>query len=205
MESGRWWMVTRRWTRRRQWTISNNEGNDQGWISPLLDSCKFLEKEARILRSPVTFLQALKTEESKDKVDPGRTRYTARDNGNSCLRAFATGSSEEKGAAISESRPSSSSSKLIVCLFYKDNHELDMCMKFTKVPLSDRKKFSQDNALCWGCLKWGHMYKESRGRKTCWTCNRRYPTSLQDDSAMPQDKPSVQENRVRSQESNMPL
>ena len=151
------------------------------------------------MRSPVTSLQALKTEESKDKVDPGRTRYTARNNGNSCLKAFATGSSEEKGDAISKSRPSSSSSKRIVFLFYKDNHELDMCMKFTKVPLSDRKKFSQDNALSWGCLKWGHMYKEwqCRGRKTCRTCNRRHPTSLQDDSAMPQDKPPVQENRVR--------
>ena len=72
------------------------------------------------MRSPITSLQALKTEESKDKYDPGRKRHTARDNGNSCLRAFATGSSEEKGDAVSESRPSSSSSKRIVCLFYKD-------------------------------------------------------------------------------------
>ena len=70
MESGRWWMVTRRWTRRRQWTVSNNEGNDQGWISPLLDFCKFLEKEARILCSPVTSLQALKTEESRTRLIP---------------------------------------------------------------------------------------------------------------------------------------
>ena len=98
--------------------------------------------------NPVTSLQGLKTEENKDKVARGRTRYTARDKGNSCLRAFATGSSEEKGDAGRESRPSSSSNKRIVCPFCKDNHELDMCMKFTKIPVSDRKNFAQDNALC---------------------------------------------------------
>ena len=70
-----------------------------------------------------------------------------------------------------------------------------MNLKFSKIPLSDRKKFAQDNALCWGCLKWGHTYKECRGRKTCRTCNRRHPTSLHDDSVMAQDKPPDPENR----------
>ena len=70
-----------------------------------------------------------------------------------------------------------------------------MCMKFTKIPLSHRKKFAQDNALCWGCLKWGHMYKECKGRKTCRTCNRRHPTSLHDESAMAQNKSPDPENR----------
>ena len=85
--------------------------------------------------------------------------------------------------------------KRIVCPFCKDNHELDMRMKFTKIPLSDWKKFAQDNALCWRCLKWDHMYKECSGRKTCRTCNRRHRTSLHDESAMPQDKPPDSENR----------
>ena len=67
--------------------------------------CKFSEKGARILCNPGTSLQALKTEENKDTVDPGRTRYTAQDKGNSCLKALVTGSSEEKGDAVSESRP----------------------------------------------------------------------------------------------------
>lgn len=162
---------------------------------PFEEFCKFLEKEARISCNPVTSLQALKSEDTKDKVNPGRTRYTARDKGNFDLRAFATGSSEEKRDAVKESSPSTSISRRIVCPFCKDNHELDLCMKFTRMPLSDKRKFAQANALCWGCLKWGHMYKECRGRKTCRTCNRRHPTSLHDDSVMHQDTPPDQETR----------
>ena len=67
------------------------------------------------MRSPVTSLQALKTEESKDKFDPGRTRYTAQDNGNSCLRAFATGSSEEKGDAVKADQGQVAVNELFVC------------------------------------------------------------------------------------------
>lgn len=78
---------------------------------PFKEFCKLLETEARILCNPVTSLQALKTEEIKDMVDPGRTRYTTRDKRNSCLRAFATDSSEEKGSAVSESSPRSRSNK----------------------------------------------------------------------------------------------
>ena len=105
------------------------------------------------------------------------------------MRTFATKSEEKSGNAVTDSN-----SKKIICAFCKNNHELDLCEKFSKMVLSERKKFVQINALCWGCLKWGHVYKECRGRKTCRRCGRRHPTYLHDDSVMEHDRVPDQEN-----------
>ena len=156
-----------------------------------------MRKEARMACNPVTSLQALKTDETKEKIEGGRMRYSFRDK-NTDVRAFATFSSKRTPAADEECSPSTGRSKQIICSFCKDNHELDVCMKFLKIPLTDRRTFAQTNALCWGCLKWGHLYKECRGRKTCRTCYRRHPTSLHKDSTT-QDEPSNQVIRESSQ------
>ena len=68
------------------------------------------------------------------------------------------------------------------------------------MPLSERRKFAQANALCWGCLKWGPLSKECRGRKIGNICNRRHPTLLHDDAAAQRDrekKPEDQEKKVK--------
>ena len=129
---------------------------------PFAEFCKFMRKEARIACNPVTSLQALKAEEAKDKVEPGRSKFNSRDKGDFRVRTFATKSEEKSGNAMADS-----SSKKIFCAFCKNNHELDLCEKFSQIALSERKKFVQANALFRGCLKWGHVYKECRGRKTC--------------------------------------
>ena len=147
---------------------------------PFAEFCKFMRREARIACNPVTSPQALKVEEAKDKVYPGRGNYIARERRNFGARIMVTGSSEVRGSTVKNSSPTNA--RGITCAFCKDNHELDLCEKFLKIALSERKKFAQTNALCWGCLKWGHVYKECRGKKTCRTCNRRHPTSLHDDS-----------------------
>ena len=134
---------------------------------PFAEFCKFMRKEARIACNPVTSPQALKAEGAKDKVEPGRSKNSSRDKGDVRVRTFATKSEEKSGNAVTDSN-----SKKIICAFCKNNHELDLCEKFSKIVLSERKKFVQTNALCWGCLKWGHVYKECRGRKTCRRCGR---------------------------------
>ena len=93
----------------------------------------------------------------------------------------------------------SSSAKRTVCPLCKDSHELDLCEKFTKMAISERKKFAHSNALCWGCLKWGHLYKDCRGRKTCRICNRRHPTSLHDTSITCQERAPNPESSESSQ------
>lgn len=152
-----------------------------------------MRKEARIACNPVTSLQALKTEETKEKTEGRRTRPPFRDKNND-VRALATVSSKETSDAVEERGPSTGGSKRIICPFCKGNNELDACTKFLKIPLSDRRAFAQTNALCWRCLKWGHIYKECRGRKTCRTCSHRHPTSLHDDSTT-QEESSNQVNR----------
>ena len=68
------------------------------------------------------------------------------------------------------------------------NHELDVCERFTNLAISERRKFAHSNPLSCGYLKWGHVSKECRERKTCKTCNRRHPTSLHDDALTYQDR-----------------
>ena len=45
----------------------------------------------------------------------------------------------------------------------------------------EKRDFMKANALCFGCLKWGHMKKDYRRRRVCKTCNRFHPTSLHSD------------------------
>ena len=151
----------------------------------IVEFCKFISKEARISCNPVTSLQALKADENKERGENSRAKYTSRDKLSTNLRTFAISSSERNPDTVKERSPGT---------FCKDNHELDSCAKYLKISLLERRKFIQANALCWGCLKWGHTSKECRGRQTCRTCSRRHPTSLHNDSAM-QDEPPNQGNR----------
>ena len=169
------------------------QANKSGY-PPFAEFCKFISKEARISCNPVTSLQALKADENKERGENSRAKYTLRDKLSPNLRTFATSSSEGNSDAVKESSPGTSGGKRTVCTFCKDNHELDSCAKFLKISLLERRKFIQANALCWGCLKWGHTSKECRGRKSCRTCSRKHPTSLHDDSAI-QDEPPNQGNR----------
>ena len=118
-----------------------------------------------------------------------KAKFSSQDKGDFRVRTFATKSEERSGNGVADS-----SSKKIICAFCKNNHELDLCEEFSQIALSERKKFVQANALCWGCLKWGHVYKECRGRKPCRRCSRRHPTYLHDDSVMNHDRVPDQVN-----------
>ena len=49
----------------------------------------------------------------------------------------------------------------------------------------------QAKRLCWGCLKWGHLNKDCRGKKPCKTCNGPHPTSLHDQTWKPPPKQEI--------------
>ena len=87
-----------------------------------------MRKEARIACSHVTSLQALKTDETKEKTEGGGTRYFFRDK-NTDVRAFATLSSKRTPAADEERSPRTGRGKKIICPFCKNNHELDVSLK----------------------------------------------------------------------------
>ena len=69
------------------------------------------------------------------------------------------------------------------CPLCKAPHDLDVCEKFLKKSIAERRDFVKMNALCLGCLKWGHMKRICRRRLVCKTCNGFHPTSLHSDSA----------------------
>ena len=174
----------------------SKEGVMKTGYPPFAEFCKFVKIEARMSCNPVTSLQALKTGETNNS-NPRGTNFNPREKGNFYARTLATGSSEEKENAVEKT--SSSNTKRVICPFCKENHELDLCVKFPKMPLSERRKFAQANPLCWGCLKWGHLSKECKRRKVCNICNRRHPTSLHDDAAAQRDKEKKPEDQEKSE------
>ena len=78
--------------------------------------------------------------------------------------------------------------KRTTCLFCKASHDIDTCDKFVSLPLTERRNFVQAKRLCWGCLKWGHVNKDCRGKKPCKICNGPDPTSLNDQTWKPPPK-----------------
>ena len=58
--------------------------------------------------------------------------------------------------------------------------------------LTERLEVVKSNGLCLGCLRYGHMKNDCRGRKVCTTCNGFHPTSLHIDT------PRVPQQGVKS-------
>ena len=198
----RWSRVVDRWVAEEELdeeqseeTLQTAKNRAKVGYPPFSEFCKFMKKEARISCNPVTSPQALKGED-KGNEERARSRFQLRERRSPGAGAFATGSQEERGSYQKEKERSNP--KGHACLFCKDNHELDVCVPFLKLPLPERRKFVQVKGLCWGCLRWGHVQKECRRRKLCKTCNGRHPSSFHDDSQRYMDKNTNQENSESS-------
>ena len=165
--------------------------------------CKFLKREARIACNPVISSKILKEEECKreDLEKTGKSgRYQRRRN---CL---ASGSSEVK--EDTERRKREDKPKKEVCHLCKGLHNLDACEQFPKMSLSERMQFLRSRGLCHGCLKWGHLRRDCRHKKSCSTCNGPHPTLLHNDAlkkdtpCTTQEIPEVTSHRVKASDSN---
>ena len=139
---------------------------------PFSEFCLFVKKEARISCNPVTSPHALKGDE---KEDHGRNGMSARHRKPPEVGAFTTGVQDSNESSQEKSEP-----KINMCLLCKSEHELDNCVRFARLPLPERRQFVQSQALCQGCLKWGHVSKECHGRKLCKIWNKCHLTSLRD-------------------------
>ena len=130
---------------------------------PFTEFCKFIKREAGISCNPVTSLQVLKAGET-NKSNSRRTNFNPRKKGNFDARTLATSSSEERENAVEKT--SSSNTKRVIFPFCKENHKLDLWVKFPNMPLSERRTFARANALRWGCLKWAICLKNAEeGRR----------------------------------------
>ena len=62
------------------------------------------------------------------------------------------------------------------CPCEKSRHVLNLCPTFTALTYDEKRNFIMNNALCFGCLKFGHMSKDCKKRMTCAICHRKHPT-----------------------------
>ena len=149
---------------------------------PFKEFCKFLQREARIACNPETSMPM------RPWRDNGRGDTRNRGGFGVGSRSFAAGVCEEaKGSqedknsdqqVKEEDHRPKQDPKTIKCIYCKENHELDTCSKFKDIRLTERNSFIKTKGLCWGCLKWGHIRKNCKRRKTCTECKRVHPTCL---------------------------
>ena len=74
------------------------------------------------------------------------------------------------------------------CRLCKNTHNLKECDNFKKMLHTERIEFVKSNGLCLGCLRYGHMKKDCRGKKVCSTCKGFHPTSLHTNVPKPEGK-----------------
>lgn len=164
------------------------EGNArEAKYPPFEEFCRFLKTEARIACNPITSLQTTKEEDSKGTGDKWRSGGKFPRNKDSGVNSFATGRNEVKEGNVRGREENKA--KRTVCLYCKATHYTVACDKFLHLPLAERRHFIQAKRLCWGCLKWGHVNKDCRGKKACKTCNGPHPTCLPDETWKPPQKP----------------
>ena len=137
----------------------------------------FLKREARIACNPVTMTRAEQEEGKIETSQPKISKFGGNvRKGSPGAKSFATGSEEiDRRREGGKKQPER-------CRLCKNDHNLDECDRFKKMNPAERIDFVKSNGLCLGCLRYGHMKKDCRGRKICATCKDFHPTSLHNDS-----------------------
>ena len=177
-----------RWSREVDRRLNKDEDQRHGDVSqfeategesgypPFSVFCRFLQRESRIACNPVT---TVKQKEEVSREDPDKERKTngfRRRTHKDKVSAFAT-ESHEMANSNSQNRKERKS-EAPPCPLCKAAHDLDVCKLFLKKSLAERRDLIKANALCLGCLRWGHMKRNCRRRLVCNTCNGFHPTSL---------------------------
>ena len=73
------------------------------------------------------------------------------------------------------------------CLLCKKAHNLDEYEKFAKMSQTEKIEFIRSRRICMGCLKYGHMKEDCRGRKIFKKYKGSHPTSLHIDTPASQE------------------
>ena len=79
--------------------------------------------------------------------------------------------------------PPSDNRRKLKCILCDQNHHLDDCANFVKLPPKDRHDYVFNKRLCYCCLKptsSKHTAKTCNRKKKCTSCEELHPTSLHD-------------------------
>ena len=80
------------------------------------------------------------------------------------------------------------------CWLCENKHKITSCDQFKAKSLSEKKRFVEQEKVCWNCLAKGHILKscESEVRFRVSNCNKRHHTLLHED--IPLKSNGVQHN-----------
>ena len=155
------WLIAR-WTR-----DAYQYKEENGLFPPFKKFVKFVTKESDIANDPVFSSQVPDAPTSKKPKEFSKGIKTA--------GSFST--TAENSLVETDLKKVQSSCSLCK----SSSHHLERCEEFLKKNVDERKKYAQNNSLCFGCLNYGHLSKACQERKTCEICNRQHPTPLHGD------------------------
>ena len=186
----RWTREVDRWLNKEEQVSSDVSARTKRSAAypPFSAFCEFLKKESRIACNPVTLLKTKEEGERKEESQR-RGRFT----GNSRNKSLSAGSFATEADEVKDSpreRKEDKRPKADHCLLCKKAHNLDECEKFAKMSQTEKIEFIRSRGICLGCLKYGHMKKDCRGRKICKKCKGFHPTSLHIDTPASQEQNS---------------
>ena len=163
--------LTDRWRRVVDGWIHEPEEGAQPQYSPFTQFVQFISREARVASGPVVsgpVSAGARNREEERRVFPKQER---------CARVLLTYTPEnprpkESGQQMQQHR----------CAVYKGEYPADRCTRFMGMALKERQELVRRQALCGGCLKQGHRWRECRRNHHCAKCDRLHPTLLHDDN-----------------------
>lgn len=184
-----WVMV--RWNR-----IAVQSKEEKGLFPSFKDFMLFVSKEANIACDPVTSLQSFKAHESINTSKKGDSGVRFNKGQTVRARSF---KSEVKDKQPRQLGPVLGDLNKIECVYCKRHHALQKCYGFLAISLEKRKTFAQENGLCFGCLRKGHIAKRCFNRMKCEKCNKMHPTLFHEDrSTASQSSKEKEENEVKT-------
>ncbi len=186
--------VTSRWNR------YVTEQLDQAKDYPSFkEFASFISKEACIACNPVSSLHALKPSEEKScretkrpKANTFATNVKASDASSNTVKSNDV--DETKSRDFNKPKKWNTSThnlNPVKCMCCGESHSMRKCQKLMDMTMEEKRKFIQDNKLCFACLRKGHNSKDCKNRAMCGICKRHHPTPLHEERPPP-DKPSSQ-------------
>lgn len=152
-----------RWNRQVTQVLSQNQE-----FPDFKEFCAFVLTEAETACNPVTSYQAL------HDLSPIVDKLTLKETKRNKAQVFNTQMKHE----IQKSFKSETRAPCLLCK--QGNHQLNNCPDFYSKSLEERRRYVQEQKLCYGCLKTRHIASECRHRLACDVCQRKHPTCLHD-------------------------
>ena len=191
--------VAERWN-----AITTQRVEDSGGDYPSFrEFTKFIGREARKACNPISSYAAIhgKQKEAVTKEKVQRTQRSKNIQRTSFLTKNDEVQSEPKKGGKDQTKKSGTyqtNDYSCVCVYCKENHDIEACKRFISLTLEKREEFCKNSRLCLACLRSGHSWKDCWYPRKCNQCSRWHPTLLHNDalSKIADAKYPLQDNKI---------